>query len=148
MPETRSERIIFGIGILAIAALVAVIVLEITTDRFKGHATPAALPPMTATTTTEAAAPPSAPTIGETGPAPERARASATGVRLTLRATADTWVEVRARSPDGDVLYVGILPEGTVKRFSWYANVGAIRCCLEPHGPTERNAPAPAAGHL
>jgi len=79
---------------------------------------PAALPPMmTATTTTEAAPPPPAPTTDETTPAPERARASATGVRLTLRATADTWVEVRAGSPDGDGLYAGILPEGTVKRF-------------------------------
>ena len=57
MPETRSERIVFGIGILAIAALVALIVLEMTTDRFKRHPTPAALPPMmTATTTTEAVA--------------------------------------------------------------------------------------------
>ena len=59
MPETRAERIVFGIGILAIAALVALIVLEMTTDRFERHPTPAALPPTTtATTTTEAAAPP------------------------------------------------------------------------------------------
>lgn len=131
MPETRSERIVFGIGILAIAALVAVIVLEMTTDRFERHPTPAALPPtMTATTTTEAAAPPMtstttteatppppAPTTEETTPATEQARAPATGVRLTLRAIADTWVDVRAGSLDGDGLYAGILPEGTVKRF-------------------------------
>jgi hypothetical protein len=118
MPETRSERIVFGIGILAIAALVALIVLEMTTDRFKKHPTPAALPPVvTATTTTEAAPPPPASTTEETTPAPERAGTSATRVRLTLRATADTWVDVRAGSADGDVLYVGILPEGTVKRF-------------------------------
>jgi hypothetical protein len=118
MPETRSERIVFGIGILAIAALVAVIVLEMTTDRFERHPTPAALPPtMTATTTTEAAAPPPAPTTGETSPAPKQARAPASGVRLALRAIADTWVDVRAGSLDGDGLYAGILPEGTVKRF-------------------------------
>jgi hypothetical protein len=122
MPETRAERIVFGIGIVAIAALVALIVLEMRADRFKRHPTPAALPPMmTATTTTEAAPPPPAPTTEETTtettPAPERARASATGVRLTLRATADTWVDVRAGSLDGDGLYAGILPEGTVKRF-------------------------------
>jgi hypothetical protein len=118
MPETRSERIVFGIGILAIAALVALIVLEMTTDRFKRHPTPAALPPvMTATTTTVAAPPPPPSTTEETTPAPERARASATEVRLTLRATADTWVDVRADSADGDVLYVGILPEGIMKRF-------------------------------
>jgi hypothetical protein len=118
MPETRSERIIFGIATIAIAALVALIVLEMTTDRFERHPAPAALPPMmTATAATETAAPPPAPTTGETSPAPERARAPATGVRLTLRATADTWVDVRAGSPDGDGLYAGILPEGTVKRF-------------------------------
>src|SRR4051812_10089894 len=128
MPETRSERIVFGIGILAIAALVAVIVLEMTTDRFERHPTPAALPPtQTATTTTEAAAPSPAPTTEETTteettteettPAPEQARAPAKGVRLTLRAIADTWVDVRAGSLDGDGLYAGILPQGTVKRF-------------------------------
>jgi len=118
MPETRSERIIFGIATLAIAVLVALIVLEMTTDRFKRHPAPAAVPPMmTATAATETAAPPSTPTQGETGPARERTRASATGVRLTLRANADTWVDVRAGSADGDVLYAGILPEGTVKRF-------------------------------
>jgi hypothetical protein len=124
MPETRSERIVFGIGILAIAALVALIVLEMTTDRFERHPTPAALPP---TTPTEAAAPPPAPTTDETTteettteettPAPEQARPPATGVRLTLRAIADTWIDVRAGSLDGDGLYAGILPEGTVKRF-------------------------------
>jgi Domain of unknown function (DUF4115) len=123
MPETRSERIVFGIGILAIAALVALIVLETTTDRFKRHPTPAALPPMmTATTTSEAAPPPPRPTTEETTTKetttpPEQARPPATGVRLTLRAIADTWVDVRAGSLDGDGLYAGILPEGTVKRF-------------------------------
>jgi len=122
MPETRAERIVFGIGILAIAALVALIVLE-TSDRFERHPTPAALPPtMTATTTTEAAPPSPAPTTEETTTeettaAPEQTRAPATGVRLTLRAIADTWVDVRAGSLDGDGLYAGILPEGTVKRF-------------------------------
>jgi hypothetical protein len=72
---------------------------------------------MTATAAMETAAPTPAPTTGGTSPAPERVRAHATGVRLTLRATADTWVEVRAGSPDGEGLYAGILPEGTVKRF-------------------------------
>ena len=129
MPETRSERIVFGIGILAIGALLALIVLETTTDRFKRHLAPAALPPMmTATTTTEA--PPPAPTTEEPTteaptreaptreePTPAAEGASATRVRLTLRATADTWVDVRAGSLNGDGLYAGILPEGTVKRF-------------------------------
>jgi pyruvate/2-oxoglutarate dehydrogenase complex dihydrolipoamide acyltransferase (E2) component len=127
MPETRGERIIFGIGALAIAALVALIVLQ-TTDRFETRHTPAARPVTTAAATTGAAAQappaPTAPetttapdaTTGETTAAPEPARI-ASGVRLTLRAIADTWVEVRSGSADGDVLYSGILQQGSAKRF-------------------------------
>jgi Domain of unknown function (DUF4115) len=122
MPETRGERIIFGIGALAIAALVALIVLQ-TTDRFETRHTPAATGPVTtAAATTEAAAQapetttaPDAAT-GEATAAPEPARI-ASGVRLTLRAIADTWVEIRSGSANGDVLYSGILPQGSAKRF-------------------------------
>jgi hypothetical protein len=39
------------------------------------------------------------------------------GITLRLRANADTWVEIRAGSADGDVLYSGILPQGNAKRF-------------------------------
>jgi RodZ C-terminal domain len=125
MPETRGERIIFGIVTVAIAALVALIVVEMKTDLFKTHRTPAVLPPVTtAAATTEAAAPApppspttvSEPTSGKTTAESESAHAS-NGVRLTLTATADTWVDVRAGSVDGDVFYVGILPQGSVKRF-------------------------------
>jgi pyruvate/2-oxoglutarate dehydrogenase complex dihydrolipoamide acyltransferase (E2) component len=123
MPETRGERIIFGIGTLAIAALVALIVLEKTTDRFETRHTSAATEPVTtAAATKEAAAPApettTAPetTAGEATAAPEPARI-ASGVRLTLSATADTWVEIRSGSADGDVLYSGILPRGSAKRF-------------------------------
>jgi Domain of unknown function (DUF4115) len=127
MPETRGERIIFGIGALAIAALVALIVFQ-TTDLFEARDTPAGAGPVTtAAATTEAAAQaPPAPTepettapdaaTGETKAALEPARI-ASGVRLTLRAIADTWVEVRSGSADGDVLYSGILPQGSAKRF-------------------------------
>jgi hypothetical protein len=126
MPETRGERIIFGIGALAIAALVALIVFQ-TTDFFETRHTPAARPVTTAAATTEAAAQaPPAPTApettapdaatGETKAAPEPARISS-GVRLTLRAIADTWVEVRSGSADGTVLYSGILSQGSAKRF-------------------------------
>ncbi|MGH3114840.1 MAG: DUF4115 domain-containing protein [Gaiellaceae bacterium] len=117
MPETRGERIIFGIGALAIAALVALIVLQ-TTDRFETRHTPAARPVTTAAATTGAPETTTAPdvTTGETTAAPEPARI-ASGVRLTLRAIAATWVEVRSGSADGDVLYSGILPQGSAKRF-------------------------------
>ena len=123
MPETRGERIIFGIGALAIVALVVLIVLEKTTDRFETRHTSAATEPVTtAAATKEAAAPApettTAPetTAGEATAAPEPARI-ASGVRLTLSATADTWVEIRSGSADGDVLYSGILPQGSAKRF-------------------------------
>ena len=38
-------------------------------------------------------------------------------MRLKLGATADTWVEVRSGSAGGNVLYSGILAQGSVKRF-------------------------------
>jgi hypothetical protein len=38
-------------------------------------------------------------------------------VRLTLSATLDAWVEIRSGSADGNVLYSGILPQGSAKRF-------------------------------
>jgi hypothetical protein len=123
MPETRGERIIFWIGILAIAALVALIVLEKTTDRFETRRAPAAAPPVTtAAASTDAAGPALPPAItslstGETTTAPKPARAAATAVRLKLSATADTWVEVRSGSAAGNVLYSGILTQGSVKRF-------------------------------
>jgi pyruvate/2-oxoglutarate dehydrogenase complex dihydrolipoamide acyltransferase (E2) component len=130
MPETRGERIIFGIGALAIAAIVALIVLE-TTDRFETRDAPAAARPATTpAATTEAAAPAPAPattapvtttapetTTGEMTAASEPAPRAASDVRLRLSATADTWVEIRSGSADGDVLYSGILPQGTAKRF-------------------------------
>ena len=129
MPDTRVERIIFGIGALAIAALVALIVLQ-TTDLFETRDRPAAARPVTtaaattgaasqalppATTTPETTTAPQT-TTGETTAPPEPPR-TASGVRLRLSATVDTWVEIRSGSADGDVLYSGILPQGSAKRF-------------------------------
>lgn len=130
MPETRGERVIFGIGAVAIAALVALIVLQ-TTDRFETRDTPAAAQPVTtAPATTEAAdqTPASAPTAPVTTTAPEATTAETTvapepgpratsRVRLRLSAIADTWVEIRSGSADGGVLYSGILPQGSTKGF-------------------------------
>jgi hypothetical protein len=120
MPETRGERIIFWIGIVAIAALVALIVLEKKTALFETHRAPAA-PVTTAVASTDAAgsaSPPvtTSPSEGETTTAPKPA-AAATAVRLELSPTSDTWVEVRSGSAGGNVLYSGILTQGSVKRF-------------------------------
>jgi Domain of unknown function (DUF4115) len=116
MPETRIERLIFGIGALAIAALVALIVLEMT-DRFgtrqtkaatRRAATPAATTTAEITTASEA--------MADTTAAPEPQH-TPSGITLRLRANADTWVEIRVGSADGDVVYSGILPQGNTKRF-------------------------------
>lgn len=124
VPETRGERIIFAIGALAIAALVALIVLETAADRFNTRDTSAVVGQMTVAATTEAAASPSSAisttpetmtaeaTTGETAAAAPTRIAS-----LTLSAIADTWVEIRSGSAGGDVIYSGILRQGTAKRF-------------------------------
>jgi Domain of unknown function (DUF4115) len=115
MPETRVERILFGVAALVIAALVALIVLE-TTDRFGARDAPAAPAPASTTTAPVTTTAPEA--TGNATAAPEQAPLATNHVRLRLSATADTWVEIRSGSAAGDVLYSGILPQGTAKRFS------------------------------
>jgi hypothetical protein len=116
MPETRVERIIFGLGALAIAALVAMIVLE-KTDGFATRETHAATRlATTPAATTTAGSTTASETTGETTPTSEPPR-TASGITLKLKALDDTWVEIRAGSADGRVLYSGILPQGNAKRF-------------------------------
>ena len=98
MPETRVERIIFGLGVLAIAALVALIVLE-KTDRFATRDTHAAAP-MTPAATTRVESTTESETMAEPTATSEPPR-TASGVTLKLKAIADTWVEIRADSPAG-----------------------------------------------
>jgi Domain of unknown function (DUF4115) len=123
MPETRGERIIFAICALMIAVLVALIVLETATDGFWRRDTSAVAGQMTVAVTTEAAASPSpatsAPesTTAEATTSETTATAPAQITRLTLSAIADTWVEIRSESAGGEVLYSGILPQGTAKHF-------------------------------
>jgi len=129
MPEKTVERILFAIGALAIAALVALIVLETATDRFDTrHMSAASKQVATGTAIKDAAASasPAISTAPGTTTAPETTTREATaaeptriasGVRLTLSATADTWIEIRSGSVNGDVLYSGILPQGSAKRF-------------------------------
>jgi hypothetical protein len=116
MPETRGERIIFAIGALVIAALVALIVLETATDRFETRHTSAVskqVPTGAAIKDAAASASPAISTAPESTTAPEittgettaaEATQIARGVRLTLSANADTWVEIRSGSVNGDVL--------------------------------------------
>jgi Domain of unknown function (DUF4115) len=116
MPETRIERFIFGIGALVIAALVALILLEMT-DRFGTRQTHAATPQATTPAATTTAEPTTASeTMAETTAASEPP-STPSAITLRLKAEADTWVEIRAGSADGDVLYSGILPQGSTKHF-------------------------------
>jgi uncharacterized protein DUF4115 len=128
MPETTGERIIFAIGALVIAALVALIVLETATDRFETRHTSATSKQVAtgaAIKDAAASASPAISTAPESTSAPEittgettaEATQIASGVRLTLSANADTWVEIRSGSVNGEVLYSGILPQGSAKRF-------------------------------
>jgi hypothetical protein len=129
VPETRVERIIVGIGALAIAALIALIVLETATDRFETRHTSAAAGQVTTAAAIKEAAASASPAIS-TAPGTTTASETTTrettaaeptriasGVRLTLSAIADTWIEIRSGSVNGDVLYSGILPQGSAKRF-------------------------------
>ena len=115
MPETRVERIIFGVGALAIAALVALIVLE-KTDRFATRETQTTTLATTPAATTTVESTTASETMAETTATPEPPR-TGSGITLRLKAIADTWVEIRAGSAYGDVLYSGILPQGNAKRF-------------------------------
>jgi hypothetical protein len=122
---------------LAIAALVALIVLETATNRFDtGDASAGETTTGAATTEASASTPPAMSTAPETATAPEpttdEAEAdpgrTATDVRLTLSAIADTWLEIRSGSARGDVLYSGILPQGSKRRFRsthFWASFGA-----------------------
>lgn len=124
MPETRGEKIMFAMGVLAIAALVALVLLQTTTDRFDTRdASAAAGEPTTIKVATEASASPANSTPPQTTTAPqattgETAAAAPTRIaRLTLSAVADTWLEIRSGSAGGEVLYSGILPQGSAKHF-------------------------------
>lgn len=117
MPETRGEWTVFAIGALAIAALVALIVLQSATDRLEARE-PAVTARVSVAATTQAASATSAATSTEAQTTAEAPAATSTAIaKLTLSALADTWVEVRSGSAGGDVLYSGILPQGTAKHF-------------------------------
>jgi hypothetical protein len=125
MPETRGERIIFAIGALAIAALAVLIVLQTATDRFGARDTSGDAAPMMRGMITEAPAStqPAESTVPQTTTAPDvtageaGAQAATRTARLTLTAIADTWVEVRSGSANGELLYSGVLPQGGEERF-------------------------------
>jgi RodZ C-terminal domain len=94
MPETRLERAVFALGLLAMAVLAVVIA------RSWPHTA-------AANTTTNAPA----------ATAESTTKASPHTVVLALTAIRATWIEVRAASSNGALLSTGTLPAGTTKTF-------------------------------
>ena len=127
MPESRVERIIFGLGLLVIAGLVAVIVLEKRAGASKSSTPPtqaAQTAPVTTApgptptapaTSTQEIVPTTAPTT--TAAAAPPARPAASLLRLRLTAKQDTWLELRVGSATGRRLYFGILKKGSTESF-------------------------------
>lgn len=120
MPESRGEWVAFVVGLAVVGGLVFAAV------RARHHAHPAAAAlrqPAVHTVTTRAPTAPAqiASTATTTAPRskPEsKARSAARRVALTVTATgASTWVEVRAASANGPVLYAGTLSAGARKSF-------------------------------
>ena len=96
MPETRLEQAVLALGLLATAVLAVVIVRSWPhTAAAKTTAWPAATTAVVEATTA----------------------ASTKGVVLALTASRATWIEVRASSSHGSLLYTGTLPSGTTKIF-------------------------------
>jgi Domain of unknown function (DUF4115) len=119
MPETRVERAIFVFGLLAMA------VLAFAIARSWHHTT--AAPAVTRAASQAASvrgrtAPGSTQAAAATGAAAQATiLASTEAVDLGLTASRATWIEVRAGSATGTVLYTGTLSSGTTKTFHYTA---------------------------
>jgi hypothetical protein len=114
MPETRTERLIFLLGLIAAGVLVALIV---TRPRDSGTAGSPRLdtqaPAVTTTSTTTTGQ-----TVTTATTAPATTTTAAGPVSLRLAAKADTWLDVRRSSPTGELLYQGTLAGGDSRTFT------------------------------
>jgi hypothetical protein len=128
MPESRVERGLFVLGLVAIAALGFAIAHLWHHAHVAAPAPPAASISTQAGTTTQTATASartgvtattrSSTTTRSTTAARSTATASPTGpVSLVLTARVETWIEVRSLSATGRVLYAGMLPAGSSKTF-------------------------------
>src|SRR4051812_26473837 len=119
MPETRVERIVFVLGFGVIAAIAVLIVFARSGDSATSPTTsnttirPAQPAYAAAATTSKESGARSTQNGTETRPV---TRASEVRLRLTA-ARAESWVEIRAGSAQGDVLFVGIMGEGAARSF-------------------------------
>ena len=94
-------------------------------------------------------------TSTETAPRTRSVGASRRQTTVSLRLTAaraDSWMEVRSESPQGDVLYVGILPQGDSQTVSasqvWvrFGNAGSVDASLNGRA-LPLQAPGPQRPH-
>jgi Domain of unknown function (DUF4115) len=130
MPETRSERAIFALGVVAIVALGFLVAhLWHNTHGVTTPAPPTSLaqPAPTTSLPRQNTTAPATTTSANTLPA-TTVTSAGRQVSLLLTAKSDTWVEVRAASSTGSVLFSGTLAPGTTKHFrgeSFWARFGA-----------------------
>lgn len=140
MPETRIEKALFALGVLAIAALGFLVArLWHHTHSVATASTTSLSPP--APTTSETRQAKTTPATTETRPT-KRARTTTpanTGpltsttstvgpLALLLTAKTDTWLEIRDSTSTGPLLYNGTLAAGSTKHFhgrTFWARFGA-----------------------
>jgi hypothetical protein len=137
MPETRAERVLFALGLVAIVGLVladtrswyrlhhppaATPIISNERSRSRGTLTTAAKPAITTTATTPTATTtttiaPSTSSQAVITPTPASTNAALVSLVFTA-ARGDTWIEIRARSSTGKVIYTGTMSQGTSKDFT------------------------------
>jgi hypothetical protein len=112
MPETRLERALFGVG------LVAIVVLGLAIARLWHHTSPAGSTIAASSTST-----PGTTTSAASVPRSARGTTAAVvpagvGAELSLTAARDTWVEIRSGSASGTILFTGTLGAGATRTFT------------------------------
>jgi cytoskeletal protein RodZ len=124
VPETRLERGVFILGVLAIAAL-GFLVVHLWHSPRGAAPSPGTATLRTLTRTSPTTSPTQSTAPATTASSTTLARtttsavtAPATGaVSLVIRARVDTWIEVRSASSTGRVLYSGTLAAASSKTF-------------------------------
>jgi hypothetical protein len=119
VPETRVERVLFGLGVAAIVAIAVLIYFARSGDSATNPSTtnriaqpaPAAIAP--AAKTSKESGPQAGQTETQTRPT-----SRSTGVTLELiAARAESWVEIRSGSAQGAILFAGIMEQGSEQSF-------------------------------
>lgn len=118
MPETPAERVVFTLGLAAIAVLAVLVGLTWRHDHHAHAAPPHKVAAVPATTAAVDATTPKRTPRTVTATTTTTAAAPQASVRLVLRASHDTWLSVRSGSAAGRVLFTGILAAGSSRSFS------------------------------